>query len=92
MATFHQVILTALTEGKMKMLSVNQHMVELSKETKRKAGFAKVNITDELVSGLMNRTRVAFILHMDADEMNALSLSIDSNEPPSEAEAEPQII
>lgn len=87
MATFQEVILEALQNGQMKMTSVNQGIIELSKGTNKKSAFVKTAITDELVEGLMSKTRVAFILHMDADELNALNLSIESTEQHSEAEA-----
>jgi len=82
MATFHQVILKALQNGQMKMTSVNQNMIQLSKGNAKKSSFVKTVITDDLANGLMDSTRIAFILHMDADELNALNLSIVTTEPP----------
>lgn len=78
MATFKEVILTALKNDQMKLLSMNQHMIEVASATKKKSAFVKSAVTEELATGLMQRTRVAFILHMDAEELNRISAEIDS--------------
>lgn len=79
MATFQEVLSTAISSGQMKMVSVNQNMIEIARETKRKSAFVKTGISEELAKGLMHREKVAFIVHMDADELNRISEEIDQN-------------
>lgn len=77
MATFKQTLERALKEDRLKMLSVNQNMLQVSMSTKKKAGFVKSAVTDELAEGLLHQKRMAFILHIDGDEMNAIADQID---------------
>jgi uncharacterized protein YfeS len=77
MATFKQALERAIKEDRMKMISVNQNMMQVSMSTKKKSGYVKSAVTDELAEGLLHRKRVAFILHIDADEMNGIAARID---------------
>lgn len=78
MANFKQVIKQAMETGKMEMISVNKNMMEVSMATKKKPGFVKVAVTEELAKGLIMSEQVALILYMDGDELNAIAEQIDA--------------
>lgn len=80
MATFKEAIETALKSDRMKLLSVNQNLMEVASGTKRKPAFIRSAITEDLAEGLLHRSRVAFILHIDADEMNEIVRNLDEGE------------
>lgn len=78
--SFKDVFLKALQDDKMTMQSVNGNLIEVSKSTTRKSGFAKVAITDDLAVGLMAARQTAFLLYMDGDELNQLAKELESDE------------
>lgn len=80
MATFKQAIEKALQAECMSLTSINQNLLEVSSQTKKKAAFVKFAAPEELARGLMHRKRLAFVLHIDADEMDAIVKKLDDDE------------
>lgn len=77
-ATFKQAIERALQHEDVKLLSVNQNMIEIALATKKKPSFVKTAITDDLARNLMRRKSVAFILHIDGDVMNEIVSNLET--------------
>jgi hypothetical protein len=73
MATFKDVLVKALNDGKMNLYSVNQNLMEVSRQTKKKPAYLKVAVGEDLVDGIMRRERVAFVIEMDGDELNEIA-------------------